>query len=207
MKVLIVDDHELFRDGVALLIRRMGIELIFAAGDAESGLSLAAKHADLNLILLDINLPDLAGESMVRAFRHICIGASLVLLSAVDDLSLVRRCMNEGAQGFIHKSTNAEKLLIALRTILNGETVWIDPLSNFSALSINHGVSGVSLTQRQEEVLARLCQGWSNKEIAQNLVISDNTVRIHVAAILKTIGAKNRAEAIVVSRKLGLIGD
>jgi len=208
MKVLVVDDHGLFRDGVCLLIRRMdiGIDTILEAGDAQSGLALAAKHTDLSIILLDINLPDLSGASTVRAFRRTCISASLVLLSAVDDLSLVRRCMNEGAQGFIHKSANAETILTALRRILNGEAVWIDPSSKLAALEEMHDVAAVTLTPRQMDVLARLCQGWSNKEIARDLLISDNTVRIHVAAILQSLGARNRSEAIVVARDLGLIG-
>lgn len=208
MKVLVVDDHGLFRDGVCLLIRRMGIgiETILEAGDAQSGLALAAKHADLGMILLDINLPDLSGALTVRAFRRTCICTSLVLLSAVDDLPRVRRCMNEGAQGFIHKSANAETILAALRSILNGEAVWIDPLAKLAVISEMHEAASVNLTPRQIDVLARLCQGWSNKEIARDLLISDNTVRIHVAAILQNLGARNRSEAIVLARDLGLIG-
>lgn len=208
MKVLVVDDHGLFRDGLCLLIRRMdiGIATILEAGDAQSGLALAAKHADLGMILLDINLPDLSGALMVRAFRHTCICTSLVLLSAAEDLSLIRRCMNEGAQGFIHKSAHAETILAALRSIINGESVWIDPLAKLTDVAEINGATSINLTPRQMEVLARLCQGWPNKEIAQDLLISDNTVRIHVAAILQGLGARNRSEAIVVARDLGLIG-
>jgi len=208
MKVLVVDDHGLFRDGVCLLIRRMGIgvETIFEAGDAHSGLALAAKHADLDMILLDINLPDLSGALTVRAFRRTCLCTSLVLLSAVDDLSLVRRCMNEGAQGFIHKSANAETIRTALRNILNGEAVWIDPLAKLAVIAEMNEAASINLTPRQVEVLARLCQGWPNKEIARDLLISDNTVRIHVAAILQGLGARNRSEAIVMARDLGLVG-
>lgn len=205
MKILVVDDHGLFRDGVCQLLRRMniGIGLILEAADAQTGLALAGKHSDLSIILLDINLPDLAGVAMVRAFRQACLTSSLVLLSAVDDIPLIRRCMNEGAQGFIHKSAPADSILAALRRLLDGESVWLDPFAKH-VCPVESAISGLHLTQRQNDVLSRMCLGWSNKEIARDLAISDNTVRIHVAAILQTLGVKNRSEAIVVASKLGL---
>jgi DNA-binding NarL/FixJ family response regulator len=205
MKILVVDDHGLFRDGVCQLLRRMdiGIEVILEAADAQTGLALAAKHSNFSIILLDINLPDLAGVAMVRAFRQACLTSSLVLLSAVDDLPLIRRCMNEGAQGFMHKSAPADSILAALRRLLDGESIWLDPFARHTA-TIESELCGVHLTQRQNAVLTRMCQGWSNKEIARDLSISDNTVRIHVAAILQALGVKNRSEAIVVANKLGL---
>ncbi|MDD5035723.1 MAG: response regulator transcription factor [Methylococcaceae bacterium] len=206
MKVLVVDDHGLFREGVCLLLQRMGIasSAIYEAGNATGGLALAKKHIDLGLILLDINLPDLAGESTVRAFRLASLSASLVLLSAIDDMALARRCMNEGAQGFIHKSTPADKFMAALRLIMEGHSVWID--SQWKEVPQPLSQAPIELTGRQREVLACLCLGWSNKEIARDLGISDNTVRIHVAAILQALGARTRSEAIVLAGKLGLTG-
>lgn len=209
MKILVVDDHSLFRDGVCLVIQRMRLscKAIMQAGNAQTGLAIAARHVDLNLILLDINLPDLSGTATVKAFRRCCISASLVLLSAEEDMALVRRCMNEGAQGFIHKSANTETITSALHTIFDGKTVWIDPAAKSSATGRQQTIELPGLTLRQTEVLVRLCQGWANKEIARDLLISDNTVRIHVAAILHSLGARNRSEAIVIARELGLTDD
>jgi DNA-binding NarL/FixJ family response regulator len=208
MKILVVDDHGLFREGVCLLLNRMGVPSasIHEAGSAQSGLALAAKHIDLGMVLLDINLPDLSGEPTVRAFRHACLSASLVLLSAIDDMALARRCMNEGAQGFIHKSTHADKFLAALRLVMEGQSVWIDSQWKAVPQALASPNAAVELTCRQREVLARLCLGWPNKEIGRDLGISDNTVRIHVAAVLQSLGARTRSEAIVIAGKLGLTG-
>lgn len=206
MKALVVDDHGLFREGVCLLLRRMGdaIDTIYEAADAGGGLVLASRHTDLGLILLDINLPDLSGEPTVRAFSQARPGAVLVLLSAIDDPALARRCIHAGAQGFIHKSTNAEKFLAALGQTLAGHPVSIDPARR--CLPAAPDPTAGALTGRQREVLARLCLGWGNKEIARDLGISDNTVRIHVAAVLHALGARTRAEAIVVARELDIAG-
>ena len=111
--------------------------------------------------------------------------------------------MHEGAQGFMHKSAPADSILAALKRLLAGEAVWLDPLAKH-VQPVEQDLCCLRLTQRQIAVLSRIRLGWSNKEIARDLAISDNTVRIHVAAILQTLGVKNRSEAIIVANQLGL---
>lgn len=207
MKVLLIDDHELFRSGLHLLLQRLnnGQAEIFEAATAESGLHIVKTHQDLQLLLLDINLPDMCGLATVKTFRQACSGASLVLLSGVEDAVFARRCLSEGVQGFIHKSVNPEIFFISLSQILQGETVCLPARCSISTPAVFEIETKFRLTERQQEVLATLCQGLSNKEIARQLNISDNTVRIHIAAILNALGAKTRAEAIVIAQKLGLL--
>lgn len=206
MNVLIVEDHEFFRSGVCLMLKRMGIAdtCVHQADSAARGLHLLKRQADWRLILLDINLPDMEGEIVVKTFRQACISASLILLSGIEDEALARRCVSQGAQGFIHKSTSSEEFAAALERVRLGDTVWLDGLWK-SPLTVAVGNDQVKLTDRQIEVLQGVCQGLSNKEIARHLQISDNTVRIHIGAILAGLGAKTRSEAIVISQKLGIL--
>jgi DNA-binding NarL/FixJ family response regulator len=213
MKILIVDDHGLFRSGVALMLNRMDIPdtSIFGAETAEQGLELLKTGHDWRIVLLDLNLPDLSGEALVRIYRAAHLTVSLILLSGTEDLALARRCIGLGAQGFIHKSTDSQVFATALRKIRAGESIWLAGQAKTAAILATPPLlpsidtQPIKLTERQLEVLRWLCRGWSNKEIARHLNISENTVKNHIAAILLILGGKNRSEAIIISQKLGLV--
>lgn len=209
MKILVVDDHSLFREGLHLLLARLGSEIeIFDAGSADAGLAFASQCGDIDLILLDVNLPGLRGLDSLRLFRQSFPDSRIVLLSGVDASPLIREALAKGAQGFIHKSVTADEMLTAIRSVLDGGsccamsqnslgTTAMDPLTSMPRPT--------SLTPRQMEVLAMLCDGMSNKEIGRELSMSGNTVRVHLVGIFRALGARSRTEAAMIARRCGLI--
>lgn len=208
MKLLIVDDHALFREGLGLLLSRLADEVqVLGAETVRAGIAVAGNER-LDLILLDLLLPGLHGLDGIDAFRKQCPDSPIVLLSAVYDQKTVREGLSRGAQGFVPKTLNAEDTLSALRAVLQGE-IWIPNDSDATAVAMPATVispdNGISLTRRQMDVLSQLCEGHSNKEIGKALDMSDNTVRSHVAAIFRALEAKSRTEAALLARRRGLV--
>lgn len=209
MKILVVDDHSLFREGLHLLLTRLGDDVeIFDAANADAGLAYAAKGVAIDLILLDVNLPGLRGLDSLKLFRHSYPDSPIVLLSGVDASPLIREALAKGAQGFIHKSVTADEMLAAIRSVLEGGSCCA--MSQTSSLGtgtdpVGAASRGTTLTPRQMEVLAMLCDGMSNKEIGRELSMSGNTVRVHLVGIFRTLGARSRTEAAMIARRCGLV--
>lgn len=198
MKILIVDDHALFREGLRLILGRLGAELsVIEAGSAEVGLAVTKTEAMLDLILLDLNLPGLGGSESVRNFRHAAPTCPIIILSGSDDQQAVRDGIEAGAQGFIHKSSTTDEMLNAMRGVLDGKAI--------SRLAPGFLEPAPALTRRQREVLARLCEGVSNKQIARDLDMSENTVRSHLYAIFQVFGVKTRTHAAMFAKSYGLV--
>ncbi len=208
MEILIVDDHVLFREGLKSLLACFadGV-IIHEAGSVEAGLALNLQHKELSLILLDLNLPGLNGLDGLKAFRQRFPGSPLVVLSGVDDEAIVAVALRQGAQGFISKSVSAESMLNDLRRVLAGESCFPGqgPHDGSVAATQTLAKSALHFTPRQIDVLARLCEGHSNKEIGRDLGMSDNTVSTHLAAIFRALGARSRTEAAFLARKKGLL--
>ena len=207
LKILIVDDHALFREGLKLLLTRLEQAAdILEAGSAEAGLVYADRHAEVDLVLLDINLPGSHGLDSLRLFSSNFPGSAIVLLSGVDAPTLIRDGLASGARGFIHKSVTADEMLAAVSSVLAGEhccAVSGDLLALPTATDANG--SALQLTPRQKEVLQRLCEGLSNKEIGRELDMSDNTVRVHVSGIFRILGVRSRTEAAMLAHRNGLV--
>lgn len=199
MKVLLVDDHALFRQGFKLMLEGVldGAFSVVEAGDAESGLAVAGEEF-FDLLFLDMGLPGLGGLDGVRVFRERFPETSLIVLSGIDGPEVVRRALSMGAQGYIPKSVSVEDMRQAVLRILDGEVVAPDGADGKRA------GAGVSLTSRQIEVLGELCAGKSNREIAESLCMTDNTVKVHVSAIFRTLGVRSRTEAVLLAKRRGL---
>lgn len=200
MNILLVDDHALFREGFKLLLGRLWTDAprVVEAGSAEAGLA-AAEEQDFDLVFLDFGLPGLDGLDGLRAFRKRCPETCLVVLSAVDGAEVVRQALLYGAQGYIPKATSPEAMQEALRQILDGK-VYAPP----SAGPAGGERLDQALTARQVEVLAELCAGRSNREIAEQLGMSENTVRVHVSALFRQLGVRSRTEAVLLAKRKGL---
>ncbi len=195
VKILIVDDHALFRAGLRLLLGRLADDVrVFEAESVESGLALGERHGDLDLILLDVNFPGSHGLDGLAGFRRRFPASAVVLLSGTDAADAAAEGRARGAQGFIAKSVSAERMLEALRRVLDGE-LW------FPGEALAR--PAIYLTPRQVDVLSCLGQGRSNKEIARNLGMSENTVRTHIAGIFRALGVNSRTEAAIAARKSG----
>lgn len=204
LKILIVDDHTLFREGLKLLLTRLGPQVrIFEAGSAADGLAHADRHKEFDLILLDINLPGYHGLDSLRLFRGTFPTSAIVLLSGVDASSLIRDSLASGARGFIHKSVTADEMLAAITEILAGGNCYAVSPDSLTIPAV--GAAAQQLTPRQKEVLLRLCEGMSNKQIGRELDMSDNTVRVHVSGIFRILGVRSRTEAAMLAHRNGMV--
>jgi DNA-binding NarL/FixJ family response regulator len=208
MKILIVDDHALFREGMKLILPRLDPSAtLVEAGSAEAGLSHAAAQEEFDLILLDLNLPGMRGADGVRLFRQRFPTSPIAVLTGVDSAEAVRDCMQKGAQAFIPKSVNSDVMIDALREVLGGGQYFPADtgLSGKGGASAKLPRSPWKLTLRQIDVLALVSRGHSNKEIARELGMSDNTVRAHLAAIFREMGARSRTEVAALAHRHGII--
>lgn len=216
MRILLVDDHVLFRDALTEVLRQLGDEIrIFCAGTADEARAAAGYYEALDLILLDLCLPGAQGISLLTELRDLLVTVPIVVLSGSERPEDVRATLDAGAAGYIPKTAGAHEMLAALRQIIVGE-VYV-PASLLAAVSsMEDSVSGSSrigreldqrLTGRQLEVLRLLGQGLSNKAIANRLDLTEGTVKLHVSAILRALNAGNRTEAVMAAQRSGVLED
>lgn len=208
MKVLLVDDHPLFRAGLRSLIERMEPSVrAFESDSCEEALALADRDGPgFDLILLDLALPGMNGLDGIARFRERFPTTPVVMVSASYDAHHVKQAIERGAQGFIPKSTAADVLMSALRLIFSGG-VYVPPsVLQSPAGAARAAAPDALLTAAQARVLALMARGQSNKAIGNALDISDNTVRAHVSAILRALGVNNRTEAVALALQRGLVG-
>ena len=194
MKILLVDDHDLFREGLRLILKRLGSQwMVLEAGSAEEGLALGVAEASLGLVLLDLNLPGVGGVDGVHQFRQRFPDCPLIMLSGSDDHQLVQDGIAAGARAFIHKSSTPDEMLGVMHGVLEQG----NPTSAWHSSPV--------LTPRQIEVLAQLCAGNSNKQIARELGMSGNTVRVHLHDIFRVLGVSTRTQAAMLAKDRGMV--
>ncbi len=219
MKVLIVDDHPLVRDALREHLRRLedGAEIFEARTGAEV-LGLAGQHPDADLVLLDLNLPDIHGFSALTALRERHPAIPVVVLSANQDQGTVLKALDHGAMGFIPKTAGTEVMLNALRLVLSGGVYLpTDVLASRLSPSGAPGTppqrrigdavqtpADLGLTERQAQVLALMVQGKPNKLICRELGLAESTIKIHITAILRALNVANRTQAVIAVSRLGL---
>lgn len=212
MKLLIIDDHPVVRDGLAALLRQLGPEVtVLLAEGVSQGLGLADVHPDLDVVILDLMMPGSDGFGALHEFGRLQPQLPVVVLSSSEDPRDVRRALASGALGYIPKSAPPRTILAAVQFVLAGNvfvpTLMAQDTASTRDQAADHGFprSGVSLTSRQIDVLRLLCEGRSNKEIARTLGVSQKTVKVHVTAIFKALNVANRVQAAAVADKAGLI--
>jgi len=198
VKVLVVDDHAVVREGVAAVLRQLRPDTeVLLAHDAASGMALAAANPDLELVLLDLMLPDAVGMGALEAFGREHPALPVMVLSSSESPDAVRAALALGAMGYVAKSANPETLLAALRLVLSGE-VYVPP---FMVHAPTPPTPAGALTERQVDVLRLLADGIANKEIAYRLGLSEKTVKSHLTAIFRTLGVSNRAQAVAAAAR------
>lgn len=208
--ILIVDDHPLFRAAIRDIVDRLfaakGWEVTYReAYCLQEALQIAIETPDLDLVTLDICMPDTNDLSGLLRFRAILPATPIVVVSAIDDPTIIRRAMLCGAVGFIPKASAMEIMVEGLQVVLAGgiympEGLPADPSTARGGSDPIAPETGVALTPRQAAVLEKLVEGKSNKQIARELCISDMTVKVHVTAILRSLGVVTRAQVIVAVR-------
>lgn len=210
MKILLADDHPLFREGVKHVLTQLDDEVdIVDAHDYPSLFAEAAAHADLDLVLADLYMPGMGGHEGIAEFRNQFPDTPLVIMTASESRADAKRAMASGALGYVLKSSPSLVMLNALKRVLAGN-IYTPPIlegdtqPEESASPMPLSSQGIHLTHRQLEVLKQILQGKPNKIIARELDLSEGTVKIHVAAIFKALGVTNRTEAAVAAQRLGL---
>jgi len=204
VKVLLADDHPLFREGVKPVLHKLDPQLeILEAIDYPSAFATMHQVGEVDLALIDLTMPGMSGVEGVIRFRAAFPGIPLVVLSASELAEDIHRLLAAGALGYITKSSPSEVILGALRLVLAGG-VYIPPsLLNYHCAE-HDSSRPAPLTTRQMEVLRELVKGQSNKQIATALNVTEGTVKIHLAAIFRILKVNNRTEAVLVAQKMGL---
>ena len=215
MKILVIDDHVLIREALRGVLRELKGEaaVILEASDSRQAMRHIEQNPDVELVLLDLGLPDRDGLEMLSELGKRYPTTSVVVLSAKQDRDTVMEALDLGALGFIPKSGQREVMLSAFNLIFSGG-VYIPPeilnrrepaTAPRAAPALSKaGAADLGLTERQIEVLALMMQGKSNKAISRALDLAEPTVKIHVSAILKALKVANRTEAVITATALGL---
>ena len=209
MKFLIVDDHPVLREGLAALLRQVfAPSTIIAACDVDEAFAALEAHADLDAVILDLNMPGTAGMQAISGFGRARPDLPIVVLSSSEDGRDVRKAIELGALGYVPKSASQQSLTAAIRLVLDGD-VYVPPF----LLKEREGGPGerdgsargvARLTVRQIEILTLLSKGEPNKVIARTLDLSEKTVKVHITAIFKALNVVNRTQAASVGRAAGL---
>lgn len=212
MKIILADDHALFRDGFILLLKQLEASAeVIAAASFDEAMARAREHAEADLLLLDLNMPGMWGMESVKTVLRSFPALPVAILSAADSREVMEAMLAAGVSGFIPKSSSPQVMLSALKLILAGGVylpVQLLP-DRQSETGTSHSASGsrphLPLTSRQLDVLRLLAEGKSNKLICRELNLGEGTVKAHIAAIFRVLDVRNRTEAAVAARRLGLL--
>jgi len=216
VKILVVDDHPLVREALRDHLRQLeqGVEVLEARNSHEAA-AIADQHPDLDLVLLDLNLPDAHGFSALTALRERHPAIPVVVLSANDERTTVFAALDQGAMGFLPKTATTQVMLSALRLVLSGGTyVPAEAFSPRAPDADTRGAAGagarpktpadLGLTPRQSQILTLLVQGKPNKIISRELGLAESTVKIHITSILRALNVTSRVQAVIAVAGLGL---
>lgn len=211
-KVLLIDDHTLFRAGLEDLLIRRGINVVSAVGSGEEGIKSTAE-VQPDIVLLDMRMPQMDGLAVLRQLRKNYPELRIVMLTTSTNESDLVEALRSGARGYLLKDIEPDDLVVALREIMQGKTVVAPELAPVLARFVQGSEQNsttqkavdpfAGLTPREYEILTLLAEGQSNKVIARNLGISDGTVKLHVKAILRKLGVSSRITAAVMAVEHG----
>lgn len=211
-RILLIDDHTLFRAGLCDLLTRRKIEVAAAVGSGAEGLKFADEESNLDIVLLDMRMPQMDGISVLKKLKEAHPNLPVAMLTTSSDESDLVGALRNGAQGYLLKDMEPDDLVVALRDIISGKTVVAPDLAPVLASAVQGDNLEKEekedpfavLTPREFEILTLLAEGQSNKVIARNLGISDGTVKLHVKAILRKLNISSRITAAVMAVEHGV---
>lgn len=209
VKVLLVDDHALFRRGLRLMLRELDADMDLSEADG-CGQAMALGHERFDLVLLDMNMPGMNGLEALHCVKQAWPTAFVVVLSGEENASLIRSAIEQGASGFVPKSSTPEVMINALQLVL-GQGIYLPPQVLNAArgtappAGAGPAAAGVpGMTERQAEVLRLALKGAPNKVIARELSISEGTVKSHLSTVFRLLNVRNRTEALYCVARMGL---
>lgn len=214
MKLLLVDDHALFREGMELVLRHLDPQAqILHAVNVQEALQIIGQESGLDLVLLDLHMPGMVGLDALLTLRARAEGTPVVVLSGSEDVQVVWQAIEAGAMGFIQKQSDSRTMMAALRVVLGGG-IYLPPVclagsarragAASTELPARERIARLGLSGRQAESLAKVVQGKSNKVIARELGISEATVKTHLSAVFAALDVHSRTEAVYAIARLGL---
>ncbi len=199
IKVLISEDHELYRDGLRLLLQdAFGDIVVLESSDFDTTKFLLSDHSDIDFVLFDINIPGTTGLLGLTEIKQRYPTLPVIVVSTVDYRASIQQMLQLGADGYIAKTTPKAVMIKAFQDIMAGEHV---------VISDNTPGDGIDVSPRQLDILQCLATGMPNKEIAVQLTIVSSTVREHVSDLLKIFDCENRTQLVLRARQLGFILD
>lgn len=211
IRILVADDHPVVRDGlITMLETQEDFQVVGQANTGDEALEMA-RRLNPDVLLLDLEMPDTDGVQVIQQLRATKHPARVLVFTAFDTDERILGAVQAGAQGYLLKGVSRDELFKAIRVVHGGESLLQPVVASKLMQRVSEKASGQpappveALTPRELEVLALLAQGLQNKEIAQELVISERTVKFHVSSILQKLGAGNRTEAVTTAIQIGLV--
>jgi DNA-binding NarL/FixJ family response regulator len=213
MRILIVDDHALVRRGLQYVVKEGFPDADVAEAEGSSAALHLLEGQTYDLALVDVRMPDLDGLELLRAIKQDHPEIPVIMLSTYENAPYVKRALADGASGYLLKEATPEDLAQAIKVAISGSGNVLSPrvIQNLfddqeSAASSSNGGrrNEFSLTQRENDILALLAEGRSNREIAQRLFLSEKTVKAHLAAIFRKLGVTNRTQAAMMAVQMGV---
>lgn len=214
IRILVIDDHTLFRSGILLLLNRQeGFEIVGEAADGLEGVKLA-KRVKPDVVLLDLHMPGISGLKTIPLLMDECPETQIVMLTVSEDSEDLIEALRAGARGYLLKNIDTDFLVQSIRRAASGESVMSSQMTGKLADSLRTSTKpravvqdGSRLTPREREILGLLARGASNKEIARSLELAESTVKIHVQAVLRKLNLATRVQAAVFAVEHGLVND
>jgi two-component system nitrate/nitrite response regulator NarL len=201
MKILIVDDHPLFRAGFHAVLEQSDLDSeVLSVSSVAEALQILKRDGDVGLVLLDIHLRGEDGFNALKVIGEKFPTTACIMISGDEQEGVAPRVIASGASGFIPKSFTADEMIAAIRQVLNGDVFVPSPAQQTAPPS-----DGTALTLRQLEVISMLGRGFSNKEIARALDVAERTVKAHVSAVFEALNVRNRTQAVLVAQRRGYL--
>ncbi len=210
MKVLIADDHALFRDGLSLQLEKINPDfIILQAANFNQALKFVETDNNISLVIMDLDMPDMNWQEALKELKSKAPQARFVVVSAGENSGTIRKSLELGVCGYIPKRSEPVILNKALQLILDGGTYLppsvLQPSTDVTVQDRPPCGMTKTLTNRQNQVLGLVAQGLSNKQIAYQMGVSEATVKLHINALLRSVGATNRTQAVILAQKMGII--
>lgn len=211
MRILLADDHVLFREGVTYVLERLDVPdlEVLEVGNFTQADQTLRRNPDIGLVLLDLSMPGMDGLAGLQLLRRHAPDVPVIVLTASEDPRHIRRAMEAGARGYITKSASSDSMLEGIRSVLAG-MIYVSPQLTLALPEPERQTTAkaahvlAQLTPRQVDVLSMLRKGKSNKEIGRELNLAEITVKMHVTAILRALDVRNRTQAAIVADQLGI---
>jgi DNA-binding NarL/FixJ family response regulator len=209
VKILLADDHQMFIDGLSMLISNMpGVELVATASNGAEVLHILT-HTPCDLVILDVHMPVMDGIEATKQIKLLHPSIQVIALSMTEDPEVIRQLVYAGASGYIPKNTNKNELQLAITRVMQGESylneAFVPNKLENGHITIKRANEPMRLTDREVEILCQICCEKSNQEIADQLFISPKTVETHRKNLIKKLKVKNSMGLVKIALRHGLI--